>query len=235
MIPIRVIRRRIRSIQSTAKITRAMEMIAASKMRQAQQHVLAARPYSEKMREVVTHLAAQAQPGEEPHPLLTRRQVENIAVIHITPDRGLCGGLNANMNRSTMSFAGEQTTPVVVITVGRRGRDFMARYGQKIVAEFANISDRPSLADTLPISRVVTDDYTSRKVDQVFLAYTQFITTVNQRPVMQELLPIEPEKAESAQALEYIYEPNPGEVLAHLLPRYVEMQVYHAVLESVAS
>ena len=235
MIPIRVIRRRIRSIQSTAKITRAMEMIAASKMRQAQQHVLAARPYSEKMREVVTHLATQAQPGEEPHPLLTRREVENIAVIHITPDRGLCGGLNANMNRSTMSFVGEQTAPVVVITVGRRGRDFMARYGQKMVAEFANISDRPSLADTLPISRVVTDDYTSRKVDQVFLAYTQFITTVNQRPVMQELLPIEPERAESAQVLEYIYEPNPGEVLAHLLPRYVEMQVYHAVLESVAS
>ena len=235
MIPIRVIRRRIRSIQSTAKITRAMEMIAASKMRQAQQHVLAARPYSEKMREVVTHLATQAQPGEEPHPLLTRREVENIAVIHITPDRGLCGGLNANMNRSTMSFVGEQTAPVVVIAVGRRGRDFMARYGQKMVAEFANISDRPSLADTLPISRVVTDDYTSRKVDQVFLAYTQFITTVNQRPVMQELLPIEPERAESAQVLEYIYEPNPGEVLAHLLPRYVEMQVYHAVLESVAS
>jgi F-type H+-transporting ATPase subunit gamma len=235
MIPIRVIRRRIRSIQSTAKITRAMEMIAASKMRQAQLRVLAARPYAEKMHGVVAHLAAQAQPGEELHPLLQRREVKRVAVVHIAADRGLCGGLNANVNRMTTSFVLEKSVPVALITVGRRGRDFMSRYGQDILAEFIQLGDRPSLLDTLPISRLLIDDYTNETVDQVYLAYTRFITTVNQQPVLQELLPIEPAKMERTESLEYIYEPSAPNVLKHLLPRYVEMQVYHAILESIAS
>jgi F-type H+-transporting ATPase subunit gamma len=235
MIPIRVIRRRIRSIQSTAKITRAMEMIAASKMRQAQLRVLAARPYAEKMHGVVAHLAAQAQPGEELHPLLQRREVKRVAVVHIAADRGLCGGLNANVNRMTTNFVLERSMPVALITVGRRGRDFMSRYGQDILAEFIQLGDRPSLLDTLPISRLLIDDYTNETVDQVYLAYTRFITTVNQQPVLQELLPIEPAKMERTESLEYIYEPSAPNVLKHLLPRYVEMQVYHAILESIAS
>ena len=235
MIPIRVIRRRIRSIQSTAKITRAMEMIAASKMRQAQLRVLAARPYAEKMHEVVAHLAVQAQPGEELHPLLQRREVKRVAVVHIAADRGLCGGLNANVNRMTTNFVLERTMPVALITVGRRGRDFMSRYGQDILAEFIQLGDRPSLLDTIPISRVVIDDYTNETIDQVYLAYTRFITTVNQQPMLQELLPIEPAKMERTENLEYIYEPSAPAVLEHLLPRYVEMQVYHAILESIAS
>jgi len=235
MIPIRVIRRRIRSIQSTAKITRAMEMIAASKMRQAQLRVLAARPYAEKMHEVVAHLAAQAQPGEELHPLLQRREVKRIAVVHIAADRGLCGGLNANVNRMTTNFVLEKSVPVALITVGRRGRDFMSRYGQDILAEFTQLGDRPSLLDTLPISRLLIDDYINETIDQVYLAYTRFITTVNQQPVLQELLPIEPAKTERIESLEYIYEPSAPSVLEHLLPRYVEMQVYHAILESIAS
>lgn len=235
MIPIRVIRRRIRSIQSTAKITRAMEMIAASKMRQAQLRVLAARPYAEKMHEVVAHLAVQAQPGEELHPLLQRREVKRIAVVHIAADRGLCGGLNANVNRMTANFVLEQSMPAALITVGRRGRDFMSRYGRDILAEFTQLGDRPSLLDTIPISRVVIDDYTNETIDQVYLAYTRFITTVNQQPMLQELLPIEPAKMERTENLEYIYEPSAPGVLEHLLPRYVEMQVYHAILESIAS
>ena len=235
MIPIRVIRRRIRSIQSTAKITRAMEMIAASKMRQAQLRVLAARPYAEKMHEVVAHLAVQAQPGEELHPLLQRREVKRVAVVHIAADRGLCGGLNANVNRMTTNFVLERSMPVALITVGRRGRDFMSRYGQDILAEFIQLGDRPSLLDTIPISRVVIDDYTNETIDQVYLAYTRFITTVNQQPVLQALLPIEPAKMERIESLEYIYEPSAPAVLEHLLPRYVEMQVYHAILESIAS
>jgi len=235
MIPIRVIRRRIRSIQSTAKITRAMEMIAASKMRQAQLRVLAARPYAEKMHEVVAHLAAQTQSGEELHPLLQRREVKRIAVIHIAADRGLCGGLNANVNRMTANFILEQSLPVCSIAVGRRGRDFMSRYCRDMLAEFTNLGDQPSLLDTLPISRVVIDDYTNGTIDQVYLAYTQFITTVNQQPVLWELLPIEPAKMERIENLEYIYEPSAPAVLEHLLPRYVEMQVYHAILESIAS
>jgi len=235
MIPIRIIRRRIRSIQSTAKVTRAMEMIAASKMRQAQLRVLAARPYAEKMQEVVSHLAAQTQTGEELHPLLQRREVKRIAVIHIAADRGLCGGLNANVNRMTANFIDGQNVPVTSVAVGRRGISFMSRYCEEMLAEFSNIGDRPSLLDTLPISRIVIDDYINGTIDRVYLAYTRFITTVNQQPVLLELLPIEPAQFEHRENLEYIYEPSSAVVLQHLLPRYVEMQVYHAILESIAS
>ncbi|UCC59993.1 MAG: ATP synthase F1 subunit gamma [Dehalococcoidia bacterium] len=235
MIPIRVIRRRIKSIQNTAKITKAMEMIAASKMRQAQNRVLAGRPYAEKMREVVAHLSIQSQPGEELHPLLQKRDVKRIAVVHITADRGLCGGLNANVNRLTANFIDEQSVPVTAVAVGKKGITFMSRYCEEILAEFTQLGDRPSLLDTLPISRVVIDEYINGSIDRVYLAYNKFITTVNQLPVMQELLPIEPPAAESTEAVEYIYEPSAVGVLEHLLPRYVEMQVYHAILESIAS
>jgi len=235
MIPIRVIRRRIRSIQSTAKVTRAMEMIAASKMRQAQLRVVAGRPYAEKMQEVVAHLAAQPQAGEEPHPLLQRREVKRIAVVHIAADRGLCGGMNANINRMTANFISGQSVPVTAVAVGRRGVSFMSRYCEEMLAEFTNLGDRPSLLDTLPISRVVIDDYMNGTIDQVYLAYTRFITTVNQQPVLRELLPIEPAQLERTEHLEYIYEPSATVVLQQLLPRYVEMQVYHAILESIAS
>ncbi|MEE8470517.1 MAG: ATP synthase F1 subunit gamma [Dehalococcoidia bacterium] len=235
MIPIRVIRRRIRSIQSTAKITRAMEMIAASKMRQAQSRVLAARPYARKMREVLADLAAQTQTNGALHALLQRREVRRVAVIHIAADRGLCGGLNANVNRNTMSFITERNMPVTMITVGRKGRDFMSRFRQNIRAEFTHMGEQPSLLDTIPISRVVIDDYANEAIDQVYLSYTQFITTVNQQPVLKELLPIEPARLERAENVEYIYEPSSSVVLEQLLPRYVEMQVYHAILESIAS
>jgi F-type H+-transporting ATPase subunit gamma len=235
MIPIRVIRRRIRSIQNTAKITKAMEMIAASKMRQAQNRVLAGRPYAEKMREVVGHLALQAQPGEELHPLLQRRDVKRIGVIHVTADRGLCGGLNANVNRMTANFISQQSAPVAAVAVGKRGISFMLRYAAEVVADFTQLGDKPSLLDTLPISRVVMDEYTGGSLDRVYVAYNKFLSTVNQQPVMLEILPIEPPTAEHTAAVEYIYEPSAPGVLEHLLPRYVEMQVYHAILESIAS
>ena len=236
MANIRLIRRRIRTIQSTAKITRAMEMIATSKMKRAQERVLAGRPYAEKMRQVIADLAAPLQAEGAVHPLLQRREVNRIEVIHITADRGLCGGLNANMNRSTGSFILQQTAPSVLITVGRRGRDFMLRYGREVRAEFTGMSDRPILLDTLPISRIVIDDYTKGFAGLVYLAYTQFITTMTQRPVLQQLLPVEPPaKTEQKYAVEYIYEPSSQAVLAELLPRFVEMQVYHGMLEAIAS
>jgi len=235
MIPIRVIRRRIRSIQNTAKITKAMEMIAASKMRQAQNRVLAGRPYAEKMHEVVGHLALQAQPGEELHPLLQRREVKRMGVIHIAADRGLCGGLNANVNKMTANFISQQSVPVAAVPVGKRGISFMMRYAAEVVAEFAQLGDKPTLLDTLPISRIVMDEYTGGSLDRVYVAYNKFVSTVNQEPVMLEILPIEPPAAEHPAAVEYIYEPSAAGVLEHLLPRYVEMQVYHAILESIAS
>ena len=232
-VPIRIIRRRIRSIQSTAKITKAMEMIAASKMRRSQAAALAGRPYAQKMREVLADLAA--QPQDTLHPLLERREVSRICIINITPDRGLCGGLNTNINRHTANFLLEQSVPVTLVTVGRKGRDFFARHGRDIRAEFSKIGDRPSLADTLPISRIAIEDYTDGFVDQVYLAYAQFASTMVQRPVLQELLPIEPAKIADIENVEYIYEPSAAFVLAQLLPRYIEMQVYHAILESIAS
>ncbi len=235
MANIRLIRRRIRSIQSTAKITRAMEMVAASKMRRAQEASLAGRPYSEKIHQVIADLAAMPQEGKPVHPLLQSRSVINIDVVYITPDRGLCGGLNANVNRKTASFILEQDVPVNLIAVGRKGLDFMRRYGRDIRAEFTQLGDRPSLLDTLPISRIIIDDYTDGVVDLVYLAYTQFVSTMTQRPVLQQLLPVEPAVIPTAQNVDYIYEPSSALVLGELLPRFVEMQVYHAILESIAS
>jgi F-type H+-transporting ATPase subunit gamma len=232
---IRLIRRRIRGIQNIAKITQAMEMIATSKMRKAQERGLAGRPYSEKIQQVIADLAALPQEGEALHPLLQRRPVAKIAVVHITPDRGLCGGLNASLNRKTGAFIVEQEVPSYLVVVGRKGLEFMRRYRRDIRAEFTNIGDRPSLLDTLPISRIVIDDYTNGAVDLVYLAYAQFVSTMVQRPVLKQILPVEPAVIPQAQNVDYIYEPGPAEVLGELLPRFVEMQVYHAILEAIAS
>ena len=235
MADIRLIRRRIRGIQSTAKITRAMEMIATSKMRRAQERGLAGRPYSEKIYQVIADLAALPQEGKLAHPLLQRRPVTKIAVVHITPDRGLCGGLHANINRKTASFILEQNVPVSLIIIGRKGIDFMRRYGRDIRAEFTQLGDQPSLLDTLPISHIIIDDYTNGVIDLVYLVYAQFISTMVQRPILQQILPVEPAAIPTAQNVDYIYEPSPEVVLGELLPRFVEMQVYHAILESIAS
>ncbi len=235
MANIRLIRRRIRGIQSTAKITRAMEMIATSKMRKAQERGLAGRPYAEKIMKVMADLAALRREGEEMHPLLQKRPVEKIGLLHITPDRGLCGGLNTNLNRRTTSFILEQEVLVSLVVVGRKGRDFMRRYRREIRAEFTNLGDRPGWLDTLPISRIIIDDYTSREIDRVYIVYPQFISTMVQKPVVQQILPVEPAAIPTAQNVDYIYEPGPAQVLGQLLPRFVEMEVYHAILESIAS
>ena len=235
MADIRLIRRRIRGIRSIAKITRAMEMIATSRMRRAQERGLAGRPYSEKIQQVLADLAALPQAGDSLHPLLQRRPVTKIAIVHITPDRGLCGGLNASINRRTAGFILGQEAPVMLIAVGRKGLDFMRRYRRDIRAEFTQLGDRPSLLDTLPISRIIIDDYTNGVIDLVYLVFAQFISTMVQRSVLQQILPIEPAPILSVQNVDYIYEPGPGMVLGGLLPRFVEMQVYHAILESIAS
>jgi F-type H+-transporting ATPase subunit gamma len=235
MATIREIRRRIRSVQSTAKITRAMEMVAASKMKRAQERDIAGRPYADLMRHVLADLAAQRGAGEEVHPLLRKREANRIALVHITPDRGLCGGLNASVNRMALSFIVEQKVPVTVVAVGRKGRDFVARYGREVVAEFTRLGDQPSLGDIVPVGRVVIDDYCSGVVDEVHLCYAEFVTTMTQRPVVRRLLPIEPAIEEVRSNVEYIYEPSAAAVLVELLPRFVEMQIYHAILESVAS
>jgi len=232
---IRLIRRRIRAIRSTAKITRAMEMVATLKMKRAQDRGLAGRPYAEKISQVLADLAALPEGVGAVHPLLQRRPVNRIAVVHITPDRGLCGGLNTNVNRRTANFILEQSVPVTLICVGRKGLDFMRRYGRNIHAEFTKIGDNPSLLDTLPISHIIIDDYTNGKIDEVYLVYARFISTMVQTPILQKVLPVEPAPIPQVENVGYIYEPNPQAVLGELLPRFVEMQVYHAILESIAS
>ncbi len=232
---IRLIRRRMRGVQNIAKITRAMEMIATSKMRRTQERGLAGRPYSEKINQVIADLAALPRTERALHPLLQRRLVARMAIVHITPDRGLCGGLNASINRRSASFILEQGVPVTLICVGRKGLDFMSRHGRDIRAEFTWLGDQPSLLDTLPISRIIIDDYTNGVIDAAYLAYAQFISTMVQRPVVQPILPVEPAAIPRAQNVDYIYEPSPEAVLAGLLPRFVEMQIYHAILEAIAS
>ncbi|AGG06198.1 ATP synthase gamma chain [Dehalococcoides mccartyi] len=235
MANLRIIKRRIRSVRNIAKITRAMEMIAASKMKKAQERGLAGRPYSEKITEVIAALAALPQSGEILHPLLERRPVKKIAILHITPDRGQCGGLVANINRKTGTFIMEQKVPVSAVVVGRKGVDFIRRIRQQMRAEFINLGDKPDYLDTLPISRVIMDDFMSGEIDQVFIAYTQFVSTAIQNPVLEQLLPVMPVELPPGQNLEYIYEPESATVLNSLLPRFVEMSVYHAILESIAS
>jgi F-type H+-transporting ATPase subunit gamma len=235
MISPRLLRRRIRSVQSTAKITRAMEMIATAKMKRAQEQALAGRPYSDKISQVIADLAAESTRDGAMHPLLEKREIKRIAIIHITADRGLCGGLNANMNRLTARFILEQRVPVTLVTIGRKGRDFMSHHQSDIRAEFTKVSDRPAMQEILPISHIIIDDYTSKYIDEVYLAYTKFVTTMTQNPTLELLLPIQPAAIPRTETKEYIYEPDPSFVLNELLPRFVEMKVYHAIREAIAS
>jgi len=235
MASIQVLRRRIRSIQGTTKIVRAMEMVATAKMRRTQQQALAGRPYTEKIRQVIADIAIEPGVIGKILPLLEKRDVKKIAVLHIGTDRGLCGGLNTNLNRLLAEFILKQTVPVTVITIGRKARAFARIAKLDVRAEFTGISDRATMHETMPISRVVIDDYSQGEVDLVYLAYPRFISTVVQKPTIEVLLPIEPATLPPGQVSEYIYEPDPLTVLNELLPRFVEMEIYHAVLELIAS
>jgi F-type H+-transporting ATPase subunit gamma len=235
MASIQILRRRIRSIQGTTKIVRAMEMVATAKMRRTQQRALAGRPYTEKIRQVIADLAIEPRIKGKILPLLQKREVKKIALLHIATDRGLCGGLNTNLNRLVAEFILQQKVPVTVITVGRKARTFARIAKLDVRAEFSGISDRATMQDTMPISRVVIDDYSKGEVDLIYLAYPDFISTMVQKPTIQTLLPIEPTKLPPGQVAEYIYEPDPFSVLNELLPRFVEMEIYHAILELIAS
>lgn len=237
MASFREIRGRIRSIKNISQITRAMEMVAASRMRRAIQRVTATRPYSERIGAVIANLAGGAgmAEGDEKFPLLDQRPIRRVAIILVTTDKGLCGALNSNViRRASRYMLNEAGVPVEVITVGKKGRDFMVRYRRDVVAEFTALGDYPTLAQVSPIAQVAVDDFISGKVDAVHLIYTRFINTLSQRPEMQQLLPVEaPEQ--SGTTGDVIFEPSPGAVLNALLPRYVDQQVYRAILESVAS
>ena len=235
MASIQILRRRIRSIQGTTKIVRAMEMVATAKMRRTQQRALAGRPYTEKIRQVIADLAIEPRTKGKILPLLEKREVKKIALVHIGTDRGLCGGLNTNLTRVVADFILQQKVPVTVITVGRKAKAFARIAKLNVQAEFSGISDRATMQETMPISKILIDDYSKGEVDLIYLAYPDFVSTMVQKPTVQTLLPIEPAKLPPGQVAEYIYEPDPFSVLNELLPRFVEMEIYHAVLELIAS
>ncbi len=237
---VRAIRDRIRSVTSTARATRAMELVAASKMRRAQERAVQARPYAERMRTVLAQLGGYTQNADrdELPPLLQGRPVRRFALIHITADRGLAGGLNTNMNRAAAALALEkqpEVEQVSVIPVGRRGRDFFRRAGFPTIAEFTNLGDFPDTNDVFPIARIVIDDYVKGDLDQVFVGYQQFVNAAVQRPTLRQILPVQAPEEEDVQSTDFIFEPSPQQLLETLLPRYVEMQIYEAVLEARAS
>ncbi|MCI0857076.1 MAG: ATP synthase F1 subunit gamma [Chloroflexi bacterium] len=233
----REIRRRIRSIENTAKITKAMELVAASKMRRAQDRALAGRPYAERLSWVLADLA-ETMPQMDPdtlHPLLQRREVKQACIIHITPNRGLAGGLPTSLNRRASALALELAVPTSVVAIGKKGRDYFRRTDVNMRATFTELGDYPEYLDILPIARVVIDDYLANEYDQVFIVYPYYVNTMTQEPRVHQLLPVEPPEDSATQAVDYIYEPDRESVLAELLPRYVEMQIYEAILESIAS
>ena len=238
------IRGRIGSVRNIAQITRAMEMVAASRMKRAQDAILAARPYSDELRDVLSRVAAVV--SEEVDPLLARRPVRRVALVMITTDRGLAGSINANAIRAALRWTqdkvnarnGDGRVEVEAITIGRKGRDGLRRAGIPIAAHFSQLGDRPAFTDVTPIARLVSDDFLDGKYDEIDVAYSTFISTLTQRPEITPLLPIaapEQEAAASGENDEYLFEPSPEAVLSRLLPHYVAVDLYRAVLENQAS
>jgi len=230
----RDLRRRVKSIKNTAQITKAMQMVAASRMRRAQTRVSESRPYSEHIREIVADVAGRS--GAETHPLLVQREVRNVEIVVITPNRGLAGALVTNVNREVVRLRGTISQPIRTVAVGRKGRDFAIRTRMNLISEFTEFGDQPDAGDIRGVAQQVLGDYEGGECDLVYLVYTEFITTLRQKPTTVQLLPVLPPKSESPVTGPWSYEPdNPGLVLSQLLPRYVEFTIYQAMLESIAS
>jgi F-type H+-transporting ATPase subunit gamma len=219
------------------QITRAMEMVSAVKMRRAQQRVTASRPYSEQLRKIMSDLAT-LQPDPEQlaqFPLLQKRPIQNIMLIVVSPDRGLTGALNSNiLRRGTRYILEEAAAPVRVIPVGKKARDYFVRTRQNVVAEFIGIGDDVTLDTVRTIADIAIDDFVAGNVDAVYVVYSRFVNTLVQRPEALQILPVEPPEAHEGYS-DYIFEPSPEAVLNDLLPRYVEVQLYQAILEGLAS
>ena len=239
---LRDIRGRIRSVKNTQKITKAQQVISATKIRKAQAAVESTRPYAEKMLEVLQTTAERAT--EYRHPFLEQREGKRAIVILVTSDRGLAGAFNSNAIRAATRYANENYSDHPrFVTLGRKGRDFLARYRREILADASGLPDRPPIHTILPAVTVALEEYREGRADAVVLAYTRFVSMLRQEPVVRPLVPIQiPERdrsaageGDAAPGADYIYEPGPEEVLDALLPRYVETQVYQAVLENQAS
>lgn len=241
----REMRQHIQSVKSIAQVTRALETVSASHVRRATQAASATRPYAEKAWKLLIHLAR--QPGRNSlHPLLTEREeIKNVLVLMISGDRGLAGAYNVNILRETLQAFKNFSQPVAYIAVGRKGRDLLVRRRRSILAEFSNLPSPPSFLDTAAISRLVVDEYLQGHVDQVYIAFTEFVGMMQQVPVVRKLLPLEVKLASEdvrgynvthheTQAV-FSYEPEQTEILNEIVPRYIEMQVYQSILSSQAS
>jgi F-type H+-transporting ATPase subunit gamma len=230
----REIRRRIGAVRNIKQITRAMQFVAASKLKRAQDSTLAARPYSEKIDEVLADLASVL--GEDDHPLLAQRTGGTRLIVLMTSDRGLAGALNSNTIRFAAREITEQTGDLTLITVGRKGRDAMRRARVPMLAHFSGFGDRPTFADVTPLARLVVDEYLAERVNRVDIIHSAFISTLSQRPRLETLLPIEPtDDSAGIPGNQFIFEPSPDAVLRQILPRYVATRLFQAVLESKAS
>jgi F-type H+-transporting ATPase subunit gamma len=240
----REVRLRIRSVKNIAQVTRALQAVSASKVRKAMSAMLQTRPYATKAWQVLTHIAS--QPGRASlHPLLTpRAESKNELVVLITGDRGLAGAYTANIVRFALQRFKKSAVPVSYLAIGRKGRDMLFRRRKDVIAEFSNLPAAPSFSDVSAIGRLAVDEFLSGKVDRVYLVYTRFINMVRQIPTVKQLLPLEIEQGEgrvvafettkSAHAT-YIYEPGETEILDEIVPRFTALQVYQAIMESLAS
>jgi len=230
------IRSKIKSVKNTQKITRAMEKVAMSKMRRAQERMAAARPYAERIRRTMGHLAL-ANP-ETRHPFLEQREVKRVMFIIVSSDRGLCGGLNINAFRSTVRSIREwkeKGAEVELVLVGNKAIGFFKRVGGPVAATVSHLGDKPHLESLLGTIKVVTDAFRERQADRVFVVYNQFVNTMTQRAQVQQLLPLQPVSEEGMlQQWDYIYEPSSLELLDTVMQRYIESQVYQAVIENAA-
>jgi len=236
----REIRNKIKSVQNTRKITKAMEMVAASKMRKAQERMRHARPYADKVRNIAAHLAG-ANP-EYRHPFLVRRDtIKAAGLILITTDKGLCGGLNTNVLRMSTQRLRELEsagTKVQVTAIGNKGLGFMQRINAKVVSHLVLLGDQPHMERLIGPVKLQLDAYAAGEIDAVYIGYTRFINTMKQEPVIEQLLPLDPSKLEETSreySWDYLYEPDAQSVLDELLLRYVETLVFQAVAENMAS
>lgn len=246
----REIKKRIRSIKNISQITRALEAVSASRVRRAQARVLASRAFAEKAWEILLNIQNMSTGGVPLHPLLTAREdVKQVMVVLITSDRGLAGAYNANIIRMAQRFAVRLGKPVRYVTVGRKGRDSLVRVGANVIAEFSYLPAEPKMADISPIARLAIDEFLTGTVDDVFIAYTDFINTLTQRPTVLRWLPLMPYYTEDRVVAEFVkdvpsvsdtrsdyeYEPDATAILEEIVPRFTELQLYQALLESQAS
>jgi F-type H+-transporting ATPase subunit gamma len=229
------IRRRIRSVKSTQQITKAMKMISAAKLRRAQEAIFAARPYARLMGRVLNSMASRADPDS--HPLLRRQGDQNILLVVITADKGLCGAFNASIIRSASNFLQERKDRELQVgLIGRKGRDFFRRRHYEVHSEHVGIFRALEYATAQRIAGPLIEDFSAARFDEIHLVYNEFKSVIQQRVIVERLLPIERHELQPTEpAMDYLYEPEPAQIFSEILPKHVEIQVYRAVLESAAA